>query len=393
MKEFFSSQENDVVQKRQKLLLFLIIGIGIGLTLWLVFGGEKVTRKESPKTKAPIVTGGSRLDREAVWRYKMEDQQKEFQEQVKSLEGLLKDRSAQDVQKEEEFLKKIDLLEQKLEEQKIPEEPLREPILEEGIQKIILPLQKKESPKNTDNTIPCGSFAKAVLLSGVDASTAMNASADPRPLLLRIVDWGNLPGNIKSDLKDCRCTASTYGDISSERVHVRLEKLTCIKEGRIVETTVAGFVTGADGREGIRGKVVSKDAAYLGRGLLSGVLGGLSSIASPNKTPSMTVGVGSATIDPQSRSDLFSSSMASGSSQALDRLSHYYIDRAEQLQPVVQINPGQFVDIIFTEGVSLGSSSIKEEIAETRNKARVTDSEEILKQDQEERYPLESFWK
>lgn len=49
------------------------------------------------------------------------------------------------------------------------------------------------------------------------------------------------------------------------------------------------------------------------------------------------------------------SGMAGGATTALDRLSQYYIDRAEQLQPVIQIAAGQMVDIVFTSGAELCS--------------------------------------
>jgi conjugal transfer pilus assembly protein TraB len=60
---------------------------------------------------------------------------------------------------------------------------------------------------------------------------------------------------------------------------------------------------------------------------------------------------------------MFTAGMTSGISTALDRLSQYYIDRAEQLQPVIQVAAGQVVDIVFTEGASLERSSV----AESRN--------------------------
>ena len=97
--------------------------------------------------------------------------------------------------------------------------------------------------KNKEGTIPAGSFAKAVILSGVDASTALTASVDPRPMLIRLVDHGTLPRRFRSDLQDCHIVASGYGDLSSERVFARLEKLTCIERvsGEIIETEVAGY--------------------------------------------------------------------------------------------------------------------------------------------------------
>ena len=74
------------------------------------------------------------------------------------------------------------------------------------------------------------------MVGGVDASTSIQASNDPRPVLLRVTDHGTLPRKFKSDLCGCHVLAACYGDISSERVYMRLEKLTCTerKTGEVV---------------------------------------------------------------------------------------------------------------------------------------------------------------
>lgn len=242
------------------------------------------------------------------------------------------------------------------------------------IQKISLGLTenlKLKLPKTVDTTIPAGAFAKTVLLSGLDASSAMTASSDPRPMLLRLIDPGTLPRRFQSDLKDCHCTASAYGDLSSERVYARLEKLTCIERttGEIIETQVAGYIAGSDGKAGIRGVVASKDGQFLGRSLVGGVFAGLSNVANPQnrQVQGNPFIPGGNQVSPPNIGDMFTAGMTSGVSTALDRLSQYYIDRAEQLQPVIQIAAGQVVDIVFTEGTFIGSQNVKEHIEGQRD--------------------------
>lgn len=237
------------------------------------------------------------------------------------------------------------------------------------IQKLALSLSNKsKNLKTVETTIPAGAFAKTVLLSGLDASSAMNASSDPRPMLLRIIDHGTLPRRFQSDLKDCHCTAGAFGDLSSERVYARLEKLTCVerKTGEIIETQVAGYVAGSDGKAGIRGIVASKDGQFLARSLMGGIFSGLSNVANPqNRKPQMNPFVGAGAGVPMAGPSIgenFTAGMAGGATTALDRLSQYYIDRAEQLQPVIQIAAGQVVDIVFTEGTFIGSQTIRSEI-------------------------------
>ena len=202
----------------------------------------------------------------------------------------------------------------------------------------------------------------------------MNASSDPRPMLLRIIDHGTLPRRFQSDLKDCHCTAGAYGDLSSERVYARLEKLTCIERatGEIIETHVSGYVAGSDGKAGIRGVVASRDGQFLARSLMGGIFSGLSNVANPQNrraqvNPFFGGGTAGSEVSGPSMGENFMSGMSSGATTALDRLSQYYIDRAEQLQPVIQIAAGQVVDIVFTMGTFIGSQSIRSEIEETRD--------------------------
>ncbi|MBA3814734.1 MAG: hypothetical protein H0X26_09710 [Alphaproteobacteria bacterium] len=244
------------------------------------------------------------------------------------------------------------------------------------IQKLSLSLiSNTKNLKTVETTIPAGAFAKTVLLSGLDASSSMSASSDPRPMLLRIIDHGTLPRRFQSDLKDCHCTAGAYGDLSSERVYARLEKLTCVERstGEIIETQVAGYVAGSDGKAGIRGVVASKDGQFLARSLMGGIFSGLSNVANPQNrkaqvNPFFGAGAGtSAQIAGPTMAENFTAGMAGGATSALDRLSQYYIDRAEQLQPVIQIAAGQVVDIVFTEGTFIGSQTIRSETGKTRD--------------------------
>lgn len=394
------------VRKHQLLLasgLSMIVVIVVGGFIYL-FDGPVDRQKQGKASNAQafeIESGGKRVSAEEMWRYKMEDDQKKAGAQLQELKNIIeeavKPRASEELRVLEE---KITSLEAQLNYQRAnPEIGHEEAFPQQGfsgqdahaqqpalpqIQKITLKLEgdpraSKTPIKTVDNTIPAGAFAKAVLLGGVDASTAMTSASDPRPVLLRILDQGNLPRRFKSDLQDCHCIASAYGDLSSERVYLRLEKLTCTERttGEIIETQVAGYVAGEDGRAGIRGTVVSKDLSYLQNSLIGGVFSGFSKTMSPQARQSLVnpFSAGNPKIDSPSTGDLFKSGMAEGGSTALDRLSQYYIDRAEQLQPVVQVAAGRKVDVVFTEGTSIGESEVKKAIAGVRDKARLEAAE------------------
>ncbi len=352
--------------------------------------------KDKPKTKKTLdeflvqmTSGGDRVNAEKIWREKMEDEQKAFKKSVDDLQGLLSEQAKKELSQREtlndlqntvlSFQDKVNALKEnpgyKTEEDtKTSSNSDSKPtiVIKKWVLNLAEPKKANKIAKTILETIPVGAFAQAVMLSGMDASSAMNAAANPIPLLLRLIHPGTLPRYFKSDLKDCHCTASGYGDISSERIHVRLEKLSCIERatGEIVSTEVAGYIAGPDGREGVRGTIVSKEGSYLTRGALGGVFSGLAKVASPHNRQSFVNPFLGQSFQNPSTKELFQSGFLEGGGSALDKLSQYYINRAEQLQPIVQVPGGQVVDIVFTEEADIGKSQLKEAISKKREKAR-----------------------
>jgi conjugal transfer pilus assembly protein TraB len=358
-------------------------------------------RDHSNKKPQPthIETASSKVNSHEMWRFKVENENKKLREDIAGIKNQLNEAVSKNKQEgtggsstrvqelEDKILDLESQLQSKLQSASSMDsyppnqmESLGQDQDGRIIQKFTLGLSeslKHRKLKTVDTTIPAGAFARTILLSGLDASAAMNASSDPRPMLLRIIDPGTLPRRFQSDLKDCHCTASAFGDLSSERIYARLEKLTCIerKTGEIIETQVAGYVAGPDGKAGIRGIVASKDGQYLGRSLVGGLFAGLSNIANPQNRRA-TVNPffpGASQVAPPSIGENFISGMSSGATSALDRLSQYYIDRAEQLQPVIQVAAGQEVDIVFTEGTFIGSQSAHSDARSSNQNSEISD--------------------
>ncbi len=371
----------------------VVLSVFYGLLTFVMSQKPSFRSENAPKPQPKTIeTALHRVGGDENWRFKMEEDNRKLSEHISALEKLfhegIKDKAQNEPSPEslQALEEKVSHLESALEQRTQDLSPSPHPTgetrgtetHERSLQKFSLTLS--ETPhskrlKTVDTTIPAGAFAKTILLSGLDASSAMNASSDPRPLLLRLVDYGTLPRQFQSDLKDCHCLASAYGDLSSERIYARLEKLTCVerRSGEIIETQVAGYIAGPDGKAGIRGIVVSKDGQFLARSLMGGLFSGLSNVANPQNrqtqsSPFLGTNVlpGTKNPSPPSIGETFASGMASGATTALDRLSQYYIDRAEQLQPIIQVSAGQGVDIVFTEGTGIGATNVKEEIESQR---------------------------
>lgn len=245
-----------------------------------------------------------------------------------------------------------------------------------GIQRVSLSLANSRAKKNlktVDNTIPAGAFAQAVLMGGVDASTSIQASSDPRPVLLRVTNPGTLPRRFRSDLYGCHVLAASYGDISSERVYMRLEKLTCTewKTGEIVEMNVSGYVAGEDGRAGLRGTVVDRAGESVRNAAIGGFLGGMGSFFSqPNNPITYSLTSGLAQTNTPSTSQLLGQGLAKGAGNALEKYADFYIKRAEQMQPVLQVQAGRMVDIVFTQGVSFEDSAARSTMVHMNDQSR-----------------------
>ena len=245
-----------------------------------------------------------------------------------------------------------------------------------AVQKVSIRLHNSKAHtllKTTDNTIPAGAFAKAILLGGVDASTSIQSASDPRPVLLRVTDPGTLPRKFKSDLKGCHVLAASYGDISSERVFMRLEKLTCVerKTGEVVEMTVQGYVAGEDGRAGLRGSVVDRAGESMRNALIGGFFSGMGSFLSQAHNPiTFSPMNGLAQTNPLTNEEILKSGAAKGTSNALEKYADFYIKRAEQLQPVIQVAAGRPVDIVFSQGLAFGDSAIRHAVGKINDQKR-----------------------
>lgn len=199
--------------------------------------------------------------------------------------------------------------------------------------------------------VPAGTFAKAVLLEGADANASVNGQSATSPILLRILSRGTLPNGHHSHLKGCFVLASIYGDISSERGEARLEKISCTrKDGTILERKVEGYLSFA-GKEGVRGQPVMRNGKILAMAGMSGMLSGFgSALQQSTQTQSVSPLGATTTINP---SQVWENGAYGGASTAMSQLAGYYIKRADQYHPIIEIGSGTVATVIFEDGFSL----------------------------------------
>ena len=209
--------------------------------------------------------------------------------------------------------------------------------------------------------LPPNSYAPATVIVGVDASTGVTSQSDPLPVVLRITGPARsvLQGNklLTTDLTGCLVNGAARGDLSAEKVYVKLVRMTCAQPGgRFAVSEVKGFIAFA-GKSGVRGNVVSREGSLVSQALLAGIVGGFGRGFSANANGIFAQPVGSdGRRDALSPTDILTGGLGQGAGEAADTVSKYLIERAEQYQPVVEMPTGIAVEIVFLDGVHVRST-------------------------------------
>ncbi len=405
--------------KRQQQLL---LGLIVASSLLMVVGLYRLllpAKPSKPSQKPPIITtGAKRTNPQEVWVHDLTEQMKLNQKQLEILQknmDTVLERDLKAIQTPAPIVgcpaSAIQDLKDSLQNSQNP--PIQSSTVQgtalpkapsslttgvpKALQKISLNLHQKRlngALKTTDNTIPAGSFAEALLLGGVDASTAIQASSDPRPILLRLTNPGTLPRRFHSDLEGCHVLAASFGELSSERVFMRLEKLSCVerKTGEVLEMPVQGYVAGEDGRAGLRGVVVDRTGPNMRNAMIGGFFSSMGKFLGQNRTPFLfSPQQGLVQQNGLSGTDLLKQSAGQGLGGALDKYAEFYIKRAEQMQPVIQVAAGRIVDVVFTQGFDFSDSALRKALSKSHDQGRFQQLQQLSGSTQEPSSSLSPF--
>lgn len=220
------------------------------------------------------------------------------------------------------------------------------------------PLVVEDSP----DYLPPNSYARARVIVGVDASAGVASQTDPLPVVLRITGPARSVlqnGRVLTTrLEGCVINGAARGDLSSEKVYVKLARMTCDQPGgRVAVSEVKGFISFA-GKSGVRGRVVSREGNLITQALLAGIVGGFGRgfSANANSVFSSTRTNADGTKAKLSAGDILGGGLGQGAADAADTVSKYLIERAEQYQPVVEMPTGIDVEVVFLDGVYVRNS-------------------------------------
>ena len=348
-------EQNTRLQKQLDSIQKLVIGLGVHLRAFDdqqeddktdTIPSKDVPEYEKYKKENPYISSSSESDKDST------QTTAEYTNLINKLENFVEQRGVIDRGDQVDYSM----------EYKNPQEGRNARVLRNGIK--VIRFNNTESEYDLDeNFIFAGTYARAVLIGSVTVSAGIGASSNPKPVMLRISDTGNLPNNIKGFLKDAIVIGAAYGNLSSESVVIRLERIVKIdkQKGIGIDIPVKGYVAGENGDSEIRGMVFDRAGVLARSAAISGVLSGMAEYISTNNSSAVKFepNSGLAQFSPQRGSKMLEQGASKGIGNAVEKYADFVIKRAEQLQPVIKIDGGRKVTIVFTESVKASAVHMK----------------------------------
>lgn len=204
--------------------------------------------------------------------------------------------------------------------------------------------------------VPTNAYAPATFLVTVDMPAGSEDESDPLPVLLRVTGPAKSVlengAPLETDLTGCQVNGAATPDLSSERVLIRLQKMTCLRSsGEVVETAVEGYVA-QFGKVGVRGRVIRREGAFIKQALLASFVGGFGDALGANVQRSYTpfTGTEDQSLSPE---DIFRGGVGGGISSASDRIADFLIEQAEDYDSVIELPAGVAVELVFVSGATV----------------------------------------
>lgn len=405
------------VRIKQKVVFYgvftlLTVAVVAGFVYKMSVGNKRAMASEGkismPHKRIRIESGGSVLNEKEIWVNRLENSQEKLNKKIEALEKIVKELASYHLQ--ESVLMKRDAssaltanefhiergerhhnrldassfteqgsletssVSSSLKGSSFREEETPQEVSMQRITFDLDPMFSKKVKRSVDHYVPAGSFVRGRLVSGVVASTAVQASANPQPVHLELTNLGNLPRGFKADVAQCFLIGSAYGDLSSERVLMRLENLSCVerKTGEVIELEVDGFVTGEDGANGVRGILVDRSGPVMRNAFIGGFLSGIGGFFGQQQTsvPTVVGAGGVASFNPLGAQKMIEGGAGKGIGNAMEKLSDFYIKRAEQLQPVLEVEPGRLIHVVFKKGFDMNQTLYRQSVMNVHDAGR-----------------------
>ena len=332
----FNTTDEKILKRNQNIVVFLAFSIFLVVSiLFMIFSSGKKEIK-IPDSKKINVKNTFNIDPQDDWLNRSENDLSIMNEKIKKLTEELEKEKERNQEEKEKYNKVIDSLASEVANVRSQsrQQPVMPDVNEYGefninmltsneITSVNLDLEidndvefDNDKQKDIENYLPAGSYVAAKMLSGADVSTGVNNQNDPNNMMFEIISPAYLPKfngtqQLIKKIKGCRIMGAASGQLWTEKAYIRLLKMTCsFEKGKILEFPVKGYVT-SFGKEGVRGKVVSREGYFTSLAFISGAIEGLANVAEKVYSPTLEVSTGIATQSINKR-DAMRQSLASG---------------------------------------------------------------------------------
>ena len=185
--------------------------------------------------------------------------------------------------------------------------------------------------------LPLGSTVTGELLTGAFAT---KARGDALPVLVQLRSAYTGPNDTEIPLEDCLLIGKATADISSVRARVEAVSMSCVlPDGTAFERQVKGYFTGNDGTLGVPGRWEFRSGRWLAN-LLS-AMGTTAAGLYADVVIAQELGGTDALLGNLSTSDVTT------------RIQEFFIQRAEEIMPVVWVESGTPVYVVTLEGLTI----------------------------------------
>ena len=184
--------------------------------------------------------------------------------------------------------------------------------------------------------LPLGSTVSGELMTGAFAT---KVRGDALPVLVQLRSAYTGPNDSEVPLEDCLLIGKATADISSVRARVEAVSLSCVlPDGTAFERPVKGYFTGQDGTLGVPGKWEFRSGRWL------------ANLLSAMGTVAAGVYADVEIAEALAGADIFGSISAS---ETTDRVQAFFLQRAEEILPVVWVESGTPVYLVMLEGLTI----------------------------------------
>lgn len=362
--------------KNNPTFAFVVIGFGLIFIYFIFFSNSSSIPKVHPLQEKTVpfediemIGVKDSVDPRDVWTAKVEQRVKASKE---ALDQEVKNRHQESIIELEKIKQELLMLKDSINQQKISFEKKQ---IEENVRLSNNSLNNYQAPqakasktlgvftkdygskkRNFREYVTSGTFARAVLTTGIVVGTGSNSASDPEPVRLRLTDVGILSKNLRTEqIKEAILIGDCRGDLSSERAKCRLQTLSLENiKGEIIERPVQGWVFGEDGRYGVKGIVVDKSSDMLRMAMLNGLLGGISNFFQSQATKgSFPISALTGQQNSLSAISTLKGGVAHGAGDAFAKMADFVMDRFNAMSPQIVVASGREVDVVFQHGVDL----------------------------------------